>query len=130
MMNNKRVLIFIVVAGVFILIPIVLLLFTPQKNNKPQPSNTTPSPTSFSENGGEKVVSVSKIYPEENTKTSYLPIQQVLVTFSEYIPAGNLVVDTIPSVNIKVVNSQGSPQTVIISADPVWKTGITTIKIG
>lgn len=112
-----------------IAIPVIaLFFFFPNTQPEPTPAPTTPvtpRPTG-STTGASKVI---RVFPPDNSPTVYLPIQQVAITFSEFVPAEDLVIEISPNVNIKQGNDPSDPFTVILSPDPTWETGITFINI-
>lgn len=130
MLKNNRIIIGLIVA--FIIIPIIALTFLfPKKEGLTPPGTNIPIASitprvSIIAGQGAAIVNV---FPENNTSQVFLPIQQVKLTLSEYVSAEGFVVEVSPLVNIKQGNDPSDPFTIILSPDPVWKPGITTIKI-
>jgi hypothetical protein len=130
-MITKRKIIYVIVL-VFVLVPILIFFLVPKG---PQPSivpDGQVNPTSVgrpSVSGAPLDVNIISIFPEENQNTEFLPIQQIEITFSNFIDASNLDIEVIPQASIKVGNSQSKQNTIIISPDPVWETGTTTIRV-
>jgi hypothetical protein len=130
MMNYKKLLFIILSGAVVIIIPIVFLFISRVQTPIGKPyTNVNPSIfPNISPTLPPSLARVVNVYPEENTTTTFLPVQQVSITFSSPLETV-AVIDVSPKVNFKILPDTNNPNTLVISPDPVWKTGITTISI-
>ncbi|MBI4092223.1 MAG: hypothetical protein HY427_03405 [Candidatus Levybacteria bacterium] len=130
---KRKVLFFLAV--IFVIVPASLFLLSilfPKEpvSIKPAPEITiTPFPTDEETRQPITPVHIESVFPEENLKESFFPIQQIELTLSKTIDPANVVVMSEPKVVIKIGFRPNNPTVLIISPDPVWESGITTIRV-
>ncbi len=130
---KRKVLFFLAI--VFLLVPTLIFFLSTLFPKKPEPKKITPSttitPYPTDEETREPIIPVTmvRVFPEENTEQAYFPIQQIEITFSKTIDPFTLVIESEPEVIIKTGLKPSDPNVLIISPDPVWKSGITIIKV-
>lgn len=114
--------------GFLIIILFVLLFFSETKN--PQ-EKTFPTPTRYplpTVSFQRQKLKIAATIPEQDPTKQYLPIRQVSFIFNAPIEASHFFYTINPVVETNVKNGK-NPNTIIISANDIWKEGITTITI-
>lgn len=74
-------------------------------------------------------LSVSNVFPAHNTSEQFLPIQQVEIAFNLPVELAQFSYEISPNAQTKTGIKPDSNTTIVISPDPIWHPGITTITI-
>lgn len=125
-MSKRFYLIFSI--GALVLLGVILMVILPSNRNR---SNESPVPTPFEANpSGKTELNVVGVVPPEDTSVTYLPVKQISITFDQKVRAEDILVSSSPKVErITKFVTDADPNTVIITAQPSWNPGITTITL-
>lgn len=127
---NARIWFFLTVVIILAIVVIGSLIFSPSKTNQtpqgeipvfngsPRPSGITTQPSQ---------ISINKITPKEDLSIQNFPTAQIEIEFNQLINPATLTYSVSPTTKTFVKQGQGN--VVIISPDPSWTKGITTITI-
>lgn len=130
---KRKVLFFL--AAIFIIVPASLFLLSILFSKEPASIRSTPKITPFpTDTDGDArqpiaPVRIGGVFPKENLKESFFPIQQIELTLSKTINPESVIATSEPKVIIKTGLKPNNLNVLIISPDPVWETGTTTIKV-
>lgn len=123
---NKILILTLILAILVVGSVFLIQLFGSKKAPQPtQPviqANITPSPT-------RKPLTLISINPQEDLNQTYFPIKQIFFTFNEPMNPTAFQAKASPSAKILVNLKPGDPNTIVVSPQDVWQTGITTITI-
>lgn len=122
--NKKRALI-IGLLIIFVLTVFIALSLSSTSPTRTQPIVNTPTPFYSSS----KELRIISLLPQENVERIDPPIQPVEITFSKPISENGIKVTTQPETQLYVDNKSGQPSIIILSPNPIWSEGITTITI-
>lgn len=128
---KRKVLFFL--AAIFIIAPVSLFFLSILFPKEPASIRPTPEITPFPTDEGARqpitTVRIESVFPKENLRESFFPIQQIELTLSNKINPENVIVTSEPKVIIKTGLKPNNPNVLIISPDPVWEIGTTTITV-
>lgn len=127
-MKNPKILLTILAAIIIVLIIFLISSYFKKPSSPEGGNNISPSE---SNNGlqNAQTTSISSVFPIQNTEISYLPIQQIRISSGKALDPDTVSIKSSPFVPVKVSVSNIDSRILIISPEPAWKPGITTITV-